>query len=183
MKRRAPFWVIAMVCGNLVWLAMATVALVGIENTPYDAQDSRRRPMGFNDKLSSEHYTIMVRNFRMNSLFDFRYAFEWIYFCAMVLGLVIVCGRLFASKFAKAFFFLQLFLLPIALMGGMILFQDAMAIPRGLMDREEFVDVPFWNVLVSSPVWVVTCITALYFMFGKRAAANQSLVTSFPTID
>src|SRR5687767_4146604 len=121
MNKRAPFWVIAMVCGNLVWLAMATVLLVGIENTPYDSRDSLGRPMGFNDKLSPEHYTIIVRNFQFHSVFDVRYAFGWAIFCAQVAGLMIVGGKLFASKLAKIFFSLQLILLPFALFGVIVL--------------------------------------------------------------
>jgi hypothetical protein len=182
MKKRAPFWIIAMACGNLVWLAIATVMLVGIENTPYDAQDSRHRPMGFNDGLSSEHYSILVRNFRITPLFDMRYAFDWIYFSVLIVGLVIVCGNFFASKWGKAFFFLQCLLLPIALFGGMILICDVVAIPAGRMDREGFIDVPFWNILVSSPLWVVTCIVALHFM-PRKEAANQSFLTSSPTVN
>lgn len=182
VKKRAPFWVIAMVCANLVWLGMATVVLVGIENTPYNAEDSARRPMGFNDELSREHYSITIRNFRVSSLVEARYAFDWIYFSALIVGLVIVSGKLFASKLGKAFFFLQLFLLPIALLGGMIVIADAVAIPAGRMDREGFIDVPFWNVLVSSPLWFVTCCFALYFMPWKKAA-NQSVLTTAPTIE
>ncbi|HUS35808.1 MAG TPA: hypothetical protein VM680_10705 [Verrucomicrobiae bacterium] len=57
-----------------------------------------------------------------------------------------------------------------------------MAIPAGRMDREGFIDVPFWNVLVSSPFWVVTCTIALNKMPWKTRV-NQSLLTSLPTIE
>jgi hypothetical protein len=170
-----------MLCGSLIWLMGATVPAVGIDNTSYEARDSRGRTMGFNDKLSLEHYAIILRNFRISSVFSLRYVSEWLLFAMHIVGILLVTGKWFESKLAKAFFLLQMFLLPVALFGAGLLVADAVAIPAGRMDREAFTDLP-WSPLVSLPFWFVTCVFALYLMPWKTSKVNESLHTSSPTI-
>ena len=177
MDRRSRKWLLAMLWGSLIWLVAATVLAVGIDNTPFETRDSQGRTMGFNDKLSREHYVIMLGNFRISSVFSSRYASEWLFLAAHVVGLILVTGKWFVSRLAKAFFLLQMFLFPAALYGAMILFVSVAAIGTGRMDREGFTDLP-WSPLVSVPFWFVTCVFALRLMPWKTGNGNQSLLIS-----
>jgi hypothetical protein len=175
MKQAAPVWLIALAVVHLLTFTTATVLLVGIENTPYNAQDSQGRQIGFNDRLSSEHYAIILGNFLPGLLLSPKYVFDFGYLTASAATIIVAGTRIFAGKYAKAFFALQFLLLPVALLGAFVLVHVLCWIPTGKIDRETFVDIPVFNILVSSPITLAVSGAAL-LVIRSRQKTNGTLI-------
>jgi hypothetical protein len=90
---------------KLVWLVAASFLVfafcvfisVGVQNTPYDTVDTQGRKMGFNDVFSLEHYAIIFSNFKIGTLFDITYAYEW----PLFLMHLIAIAHFFSSAVAR----------------------------------------------------------------------------------
>jgi hypothetical protein len=172
MKRRAPVWLISLALITVIVFVAATCVLVGILHTPYNATDSVGRKIGFIDPLSSEHYEIIVGNFRPRDLLHFDYIVHWGYFAAQIVALVLLGTKIFWRKTVKIFFAMQLLFLPVGLLGALVLIDVVFSIPAGTVDRETFVDIPAFNVLVSAPLWMATSVGALIVLMRRKVVGG-----------
>ena len=140
----------------------------GMSQTPWDTTDSAGHAMGFNDRLSLEHYRIAFAHFRVQTLLSPDYAYSLLLLAAQGVALVGI-GRSggWESLRFRWFLGLQGLVFPAGLLSL------ALAIPlgvilqmlRGTFDREGFIDMPFVAV-TAQPIWVL--VSAILCFWGWR---------------
>jgi len=145
---------------------VAILLTVGIGQTPYDTKDSLGRPMGFNDRLSPEHYQIILNNVSWPAFFDFGHAYDWLLLAMQITGLSILLRRTPLVRIEFWFFACQPILFPFAVLGIPMLPMLVSSALRGRLDREGIIDIPFvW--CTAHPIWVLTSITVALLLRGK----------------
>jgi hypothetical protein len=154
-------------CGIMILSLL--IFRLGIGATPDETVDSLGRKMGFNDRLSLEHYGIMMRNFRPTLLFQWEYFYEWILVAAFGVGCVFVWSHdRFGSPGFRWFFGAQLVFFPAGWFGFLFLPSVVRSMIAGTMTRESFTDVPFlWGT--AHTVWLLTSILILIATLGRRS--------------
>lgn len=154
------------VLGSFIVFVTVVILRLGLGATPFTTTDSVGRPMGFNDRLSAEHYLIMVRNFPPGDLFEQKYAYEWLLAIAHIAGAgLLLAGKSISTRTIRWFFVVQAIVFPFGILASPLLPLMAFGFLTGSgADRESFVDVPF-ILMVTHPVWVLT---SLYIAFALR---------------
>jgi hypothetical protein len=159
---KAILWVVASAVACLVWIVFAA----GIEGTPSNTVDSMGRPMGFNDHLSTEHFAIILRNFRPTGAIAGMRFYDWLLIGMHVAGLLILlCFR--RSRFTPGFFAAQAVIFPYAWAGMIIVPTLVCALGAGEMDRESFTDWPNLTTPVEA-IWVVASIFAFFATWNRK---------------
>ncbi|MSU61964.1 MAG: hypothetical protein EXS31_06160 [Pedosphaera sp.] len=158
-----------------VAMAMFIVLRVGIGATDYQTTDSAGRAMGFNDRLSAEHYWIMARNFSPTDLFRWEWAYEWLLIAMYACGCwLIFSGSKFGRRSTRQFFAAQAVIFPFAWLGLIWLPNILRDISAGRMDREGFIDIPvLW--VTAHTVWLITSLTITFVMPGESLAFNATV--------
>lgn len=143
------------------------VLRVGIELTPYSTTDSAGRTMGFKDRFSSEHYQILLRNFRVRALFQLEYLYEWLLLAMHVAGVALLWSpRHQGRPHTRWFFAAQAALFPFAGLGVVLLPWIIHEMATLSLDREGFVDIPFiW--CTAHPIWVGVALAIAFAMPGQ----------------
>jgi hypothetical protein len=162
-------------CGAVILLLVILYA--GIVATPYETADSAGRTMGFNDRLSLEHYGIIIRNFKPSLLFRSDYLYDQILFASYAIGLVLIFSHRFSGlRSTRWFFAIQGLLFPFAWAGLLAFPIILFSVFTGQMDREGFIDIPFLWVTAHT-VWLTTSLLIAWRMPGEplgfRATSNK----------
>ncbi len=63
---------------RLAWCLLTCVIDAAFKATPASSADSSGHPMGFNDRLSAEHYMILIGNFRPHHMLSEEYGYDWL---------------------------------------------------------------------------------------------------------
>lgn len=165
----------ALVVLSFAVCSFGIVALAGICNTPYSTTDSAGRAMGFNDRLSPEHYWIMFSNFRIQTLFDSDYFYGWFLLAMHGCGawLIVRQGDLNPRR-TRRFFALQGLLFPLGWIGFLMLPTTIRSIYYGTLDREGIIDVPFIP-LTAAPIWIATSMTIVFLLRGASPEFAKSV--------
>lgn len=165
----------ALVVLSFAVCSFGIVAVSGLCNTPYSTTDSAGRAMGFNDRLSQEHYWIMFSNFRIQTLFDSDYYYGWFLLAMHGWGawLIVRQGDLNPRRIRR-FFALQGLLFPLGWIGFLILPSTIRSICYGTLDREGIIDVPF-IALTAAPIWIATAMTILFLLRGASPQCATSI--------
>lgn len=157
-----------LVVGSLLAGGFLRALETGMKATPWETTDSLGRPMGFNDPLGAEHYRIALGNVRLGGFIGEGLAGSgcFLLWVAMhVLALVCV-GRFDGVRPARlvAFFLAQFLLFP-AGFPGLVMnpFLAAEAV-RGRVDRETFVDLPFFWVTAHG-LWLLVVLVSVFLLF------------------
>jgi hypothetical protein len=151
-------------CGAVILFLV--ILYCGIVATPYETADSAGRTMGFNDRLSLEHYGIIIRNFKPSLLLRSEYLYDQILFTSYAVGFVLIFSRrFFGLRSTRWFFAIQALLFPFAWAGLLAFPVIAFSIFTGQMDRESFIDIPFLWVTAHT-VWLVTSMLIVWRMPG-----------------
>ena len=146
---------VVLVVASLVVTLLVVALDVGMTNTPWETVDSAGHAMGFNDRLSAEHYRIALSNFRFSTLGTLPCAYSDLLILAQALALV---GLLrtpgSVGPGLRWFLGLQGLLFPLGWLTLVSLPSQIRNILGGVETREGFIDVPF-VVVTAQPVWVV----------------------------
>jgi hypothetical protein len=120
--------------------------------------DSAGRAMGFNDRLSAEHYLIMARNFSPESFVALEYWYEWLLLLMHVMGAWLLLRPQRASvRATRQFFAAQLLIFPIGVLCFWVVFPFVFGIFAGWSDREGYVDIPFF-LFFAQPFWILASV-------------------------
>lgn len=155
-----------LVLASLLACIVAIVLSVGIAATPYETPDSAGRTMGFNDPLSAEHYTIIVRNFRILDLLRWQHAYDWLLLAAHVMGCaLLLAGTRVSTRAVRWYFAVQPLVFPIGLVFGWVTPLILLSLAHSPMDREGFIDVPF-VAFYGQTCWVVVSLILVFALRG-----------------
>lgn len=141
---------------------------VGMAQTPWETTDSAGHAMGFNDRLSLEHYRIALAHFRLQTLVSADYAYSLLLIVAqglVVVGIVRPGGL--ESLRIRWFLGFQALLFPAGILTPVLTFGVVWQMCRGAYDREGFIDVPF-VVMTAQPIWVA--VSAVLCFWGWRCS-------------
>ena len=172
---RARLLPVLLVLVSLLITVLVVALDAGMKNTPWETVDSAGHSMGFNDRLSGEHYRIAVSNFRFSTLGTWPYAYSDLLILAQVVALV----ALFRDRGSEArglrwFLGLQGLLFPLGWVALGFLPNQVLNILRGAETREGFIDVPF-VVVTAQPVWVMVsgglCLRGVFLAWRRRRAS------------
>lgn len=151
---RARFLPMVLVLASLLVTVLVVALDAGMKNTPWDTVDSAGRAMGFNDRLSPEHYRIALSNFRFSTLGTPAYAYSDLLILAQAVAVVgLLRSRGLEAPGLRWFLGLQGLLFPLGWLALVFLPRHVRDILSGALDREGFIDVPF-VVVTAQPVWV-----------------------------
>ena len=168
----------------LITLA-AIVFVIGLNNTPSDTEDSLGRKMGFNDRLSREHYRIILLNFEPSHLLSPKGLFDWV--LLLHVGGAFVLLRQKVSLRATFCYFAMQPMCPFWIFGVFGRPDIFKSMIRGTMDREGIIDIPFvW--VTSHPVWVLTSIVIASLLLRDLRSAGidwwpHNIKPSQPKVD
>ena len=154
---------VALVLISLI-ATLAFVALdAGMSRTPWETTDSAGHAMGFNDRLSLEHYRIALGHFRLQTLVSPAYAYSLLLIGAQGLALVGI-GRAGGLESLRLRWFLGLqgLLFPAGLLTPVLAFGVVWDMCRGAYDREGFIDVPF-VVMTAQPIWITVSVVLCFW--------------------
>lgn len=152
------------------WTGFCVLLQLGIDHTPWDTTDSAGRPMGFNDRLSYEHYLIALSQARptfthWGGLLQFLYDLLLLAMIGLGGWLLVSTARSHGRR-ARAFFLLQGVVFPI----GWLALPMAPGVWLDLLsqrlDRESFIDAPF-DWLATQPVWVMLAFVIAVVLPGE----------------
>ena len=165
---------VVLVVASLVVTLLVVALDAGMANTPWETVDSAGHAMGFNDRLSAEHYRIALSNFRFSTLGTWPYAYSDFLILAQVLALVWLLRTPGSVGLGLRWFFgLQGLLFPLGWLALFLLPRQIRDILGGVETREGFIDVPFVAV-TAQPVWVVVsgglCLWSL--LRGRRSRGS-----------
>jgi hypothetical protein len=156
---------LASIVAFILWLTLAH----GINDTPFETTDSKGRKMGFNDRLSLEHYSIALRNVHVINLVKNVHLYDWFLAFAQLIGLILIAKRT-PSRLRRWFFAIQPLLFP----WGMLMLPAApwilYTIVTGSCDREFFTDFPL--ALPAQGFWVIASIIVCWHLFVEESAAK-----------
>jgi hypothetical protein len=159
----------ALVTLSFTFSSLVIMFVAGTWNTPFSATDTAGRTMGFNDRLSPQHYGIVFSNFEFKTLFFAEYLYSWL------LLLMHVCGAWLLVRHpyrVQRFFVAQGVIFPLGWGGLFALPSIIGSICRGSLDREGIIDIPF-IALMAQPIWVLTAI--LIFATARRAFIRSAV--------
>jgi hypothetical protein len=157
MKLAKPV-LILLVCAALLASVLAIVLDVGLRNTPYETRDSVGRPMGFNDRLSAEHYGIVLKNFTFGRFAEWVYLYDWILLAMQIAGIALLLSRQPSARKAEFWFFAaQPLLFPLALLAVPMIWLMPKNFVEGHVCRQTITDIPF-IACTAHPLWVLTAI-------------------------
>jgi len=140
--------------------------VTGLENTPSSTRDTDGRTMGFNDRLSREHYAMALSNFRPQNLLRPESVYSLLLLGMHGWGAWLIFSRSKSnSRSVRRFFLAQGFLFPLGWIGIFILPWAIRSAIGGRLDREGFVDVPF-IALTTHPIWIATAMV-IAFALGR----------------
>ncbi len=156
------------------------VLRVGVALTSPETTDSAGRTMGFNDRFSAEHYSILVRNFSLGALFQREWFYEWILAGMHLVGLILLLsGFGYGRRFTRVFFFAQAVIFPFGWIGFPFLPGFLANLAALKLDRESFIDVPFlW--LTAQPIWIALAVTIAFLMPGEPIRKPRPQLTLKP---
>ena len=167
---------VVLVLVSLVITVLVVALDVGMSNTPWETVDSAGHAMGFNDRLSAEHYRIALSNFRFSTLWTPPYVYSDLLILAqavVLVGLLRTPGSVGLGL--RWFLGLQGLLFPLGWLALFLLPRQIRDILDGVETREGFIDVPF-VVVTAQPVWVAVsgslCIWGWIQARGRRLAAK-----------
>jgi hypothetical protein len=165
----------ALVVLSFAVCSFVIVAVAGIWNTPFSTTDSAGRAIGFNDRLSPEHYGIMFSNFRIQTLFDSDYFYSWLLLAMHGRGAwLIVRQGDWSPRRIRRFFALQGLLFPLGWIGFLVLPSTIRSIFHGTLDREGIIDVPF-IAITAAPIWIATAMTIVFLLRGASTRFATSI--------
>jgi hypothetical protein len=169
-------WLLALaVIISLAWCLITCVVHAGFNATPAGATDSNGRTMGFNDRLSAEHYMIMIRSFRLNRMFTAEYGYAWLLIGAHIYALVALLRSGQKGEECKpCVFWVQNLLFPVGWLGWLVLPPTLHEIVSGTASGETIVDIPF-VACIGQPVWVLTSSIAGGVLTRARRKAADSM--------
>lgn len=160
----------ALVVLSFALCSFVIIGVAGIWNTPFTTTDSAGRAMGFNDRLSPEHYAIMFSNFRIQTLFGLGFFYSGLLLAMHGCGAWLLLRQVhWSPRHVRWFFALQGLLFPFGWIGFVVLPFTVQSIFHGTLDREGIIDVPFiaWT---AHPIWIAT---AMIIVFATRGASPQ----------
>lgn len=166
---------VVLVVASLVVTLLVVALDAGMTNTPWETVDSAGHAMGFNDRLSAEHYRIALSNFRFSTLGTWPYAYSDLLIMAQVLALFWLLRTPGSVRPGLRWFLgLQGLLFPLGWLTLVSLPRQIRDILGGAETREGFIDVPF-VVVTAQPVWVAVsgglCLWSfLRVLRGRRSA-------------
>ncbi len=174
MNPRRKALSLALIGLSIAVCCLVIVAVAGIESTPYSTTDSAGRSMGFNDRLSPEHYWIMFSSFRVQALLDRDYLYSWFLLAMHACGAwLIVRQGDFGPRRIRRFFALQGLLFPLGWLGLIMLPSTIRSICSGTLEREDIIDVPF-IALTAGPFWIATAMAVVCWC---RTASTEAAPT------
>jgi len=152
------------------WTVFCVLLQLGMDHTPWDITDSAGRPMGFNDRLSYEHYRIALGHARLafpygRGLFQFLYDLLLLAMIGLGAWLLASTARSHGRR-ARAFFLLQGVVFPIGWLALPLAPELWVQLLSQRLDRESFIDVPF-DWLATQPVWVMLAFVAAVVLPGE----------------
>ena len=151
-RRKLHWSLLALIGFSLLFFIASVVLRVGIGNTAYETTDHAGRTMGYNDRLSAEHYQIIVGNFRIGTLFSIEYAYEWFLLLMHLIGGSLLLNPV-ERRACRFFFFCQAILFPFGWLGFLFLPPLILDMARFRIDREGIIDFLFiW--FTAHPVWL-----------------------------
>lgn len=164
---------------SLAWCLLLWVLHAGLEATPATTTDSAGRPMGFNDRLSVEHYLVMVRHFRPPQMVSVQYGYDWLLLGAHLWALAALGrGGHQGPPCTPLGFWLQSVFFPLGWPCWAVLPSTLSAMLSGAADRETLVDIPF-VLCMAQPVWVMTAlVVALALARAGRPIADPVAATT-----
>ena len=166
---------VVLVVASLVVTLLVVALDAGMTNTPWETVDNAGHAMGFNDRLSAEHYRIALSNFRFSTLGTWPYAYSDLLIMAQVLALFWLLRTPGSVRPGLRWFLgLQGLLFPLGWLTLVSLPRQIRDILGGAETREGFIDVPF-VVVTAQPVWVAVsgglCLWSfLRVLRGRRSA-------------
>lgn len=164
---------LSLVLLNLVVFMASVVLRVGIDNTPSETRDSLGATMGFNDRFSAEHYGIILTNFRIQTIFELEYLYEWFLFAMHLVGAKLLVSSVYFGRRTRWFFLSQAVLFPFGWLGFACLPGIVAGIAQLTLDREGFIDIPFvW--FTAQPVWIATALIIAFSLPGGLCSSRNS---------
>jgi hypothetical protein len=171
---RTYFLALVGLCFAVTLFSMVLVA--GVEATPWETQDSRGGMMRYNDRFSPEHYWIAFGNFRPASLFQVRFAYEWLVLVALLVGAWCLRSEARSARRATRWYFLaQLAVFFPGTLCVLLLYWPILVVQLiGFQaNREDFVDLPITQVLTQSP-WVLVSLTIALALPGQSLGLKEA---------
>ena len=172
---------LGLVSFSMLVFAASVLLRVGIANTPYETQDSLGGRMGFNDRFTAEHYGIILTNFRIQTLFELEYLYEWFLFAMHLAGARLLVSSVYYDRRKTRWFFIsQAVLFPFGWLGFVCLPGIVAGIAQLTLDREGFIDIPFFWC-TAQPVWIATSLIIAFSLPGGFGSARNHEPTAFMT--
>ncbi len=159
-------------CFGLVCWAIET----GIDHVPYETKDRLGRPMGFNDRLSREHWAIVFRAVEARDFlpgtFGWTSAYFWLFLVMHGAAMRLVAtASLHSPRRLLIFFGVQPLLFPIGIPGLLVLPGYLVELPMGRLDRESVIDIPFfWCTAHAAWLYGCTLCVIAHFLQQRRQA-------------
>lgn len=166
---------LVLVVASLVVTLLVVALDAGMSNTPWETVDSAGHTMGFNDRLSLEHYRIALSHFRFSTLATLSHLYSDLLILVQAVALVALLRSRGPEALGLRWFLgLQGLLFPLGWLTLVFLPTHIRDVLRGAETREGFIDVPF-VVVTAQPVWVAVsgglCLWGVLLAWRRRRTA------------
>ena len=163
---------------SLILLSFAfsgfVIALVtGLEQTPDYAVDSAGRKMGFNDRLSHEHYVIALSNFRIHNILNPEHFYPLVLLGMQLWGAWLIFSSKANPQRTRRFFLGQGLIFPLGWIGIFVLPWTMRSMFNATMDREGIIDIPFIS-LTTHPAWIAVAMFVAFSLHKGSVQATHS---------
>ena len=176
-NRRWPLVILVIVCLGFCLFVMTFRDAV--DATPYETTDSAGRTMGFNDRFSSEHFDILLRNCSLGRTLIGVNVYEVVLIVAQLtmIALLLSCRQ---AKWIARFALMQVLIFPWGV-PGMLLLPDFIIdlFTRDVGDREGFVDIPFVP-LTAHPMWILVSGSVAWWALRTESKSRSAPVDAGP---
>jgi hypothetical protein len=170
-------------CIGLVLVSLLTLLFVaafegGFSATPDGTKDSSGAAIGFNNRLTAEHYGIIFGNATLNSSIRTLGVHGCFCVVAHVIGVVLLlcCGELL-SRLRTAFFLLQFVIFPTAVLGLVFGIDISHAVLTGQVDGETLGDgISLW--WIAQVFWLAACGTVAFVELSTRKARRSERIAA-----
>jgi len=172
MSRFTRLPLLLMIALSLGFALLCWAIDTGVRHVPYETQDSLGRPMGFNDRLSREHWAIVFRAVEARDFLPgasgWNSAYFWLLLVMHAIAWRVVGTASFHSPRRPLIFFaIQLLLFPVGIPGLVGLPAYLVEFSKGRLDRESIIDIPFFWCTAHA-AWLYTCNLCVITLFLEQ---------------